>query len=102
MVSKFSRFSCFDDRVRTRSKGVSPVALCTVFLYANANAWEKNRTLGDVPSKSVADQRGCTVESLNLAIRLRMISCCEQLRNTRDSANILEELGGELPAVIGK
>ena len=41
------------------------------------------------------------VESLNLTIRLRMIGCREQLPNTQDSANILEELGGEFPAVIG-
>ena len=43
-----------------------------------------------------------TVESLTLPIRLRMISCRKQLPNTQDSANVLEELRGELPAVIGK
>ena len=31
-----------------------------------------------------------------------MISCREQLPNTQGGANVLEELGGELPAVIGK
>ena len=43
-----------------------------------------------------------TVESLILTIRLRMISCREQLPNTQDSANVVEELGSELPAVIRK
>ena len=43
-----------------------------------------------------------TVESRNLNIRLRMISCREQLPDTQDSANVLEELSGELPSVIGK
>ena len=43
-----------------------------------------------------------SVESLKLPIRLRMIRCREQLPNTQDSANVWEELGGELPAVIGK
>ena len=31
-----------------------------------------------------------TGESLNLTIRLRMISCCEQLSDTQDSTNVLE------------
>ena len=42
------------------------------------------------------------VKFLNLTIRLRMISCREQLPNTQDSADVQEELGGELPAVIEK
>ena len=43
-----------------------------------------------------------SVESLNPTIRLRVISCREQPPNTQDGAKVLEELGGQLPAVVGK
>ena len=69
---------------------------------------ERNRVGETIPisamfrAKVAQTTEDRTVESLNLTIRLRMISCREQLPDTQDSANVLEELGGELPAVIGK
>ena len=69
---------------------------------------ERDRVRETIPSSSMfranvsQTSEDRAVESLNLTIRLRMISCPEQLPNTQDSANVLEELGGELPAVLGK
>ena len=70
---------------------------------------ERNRAGETIPMSAMlrakmsqTNKTRAAVESLNLTIRLRMISCREQLPNTQDIANILEELGGELPAVIGK
>ena len=69
---------------------------------------ERNRVGGTIPisgmfrAKLSQTSRDRAAQPLNLTILLRIMSCCEQLPNTQDSANILEELGGELPAVIGK
>ena len=85
--------------MRTRSNAVSPPDIVV---------GERNRVVETIPlsamfrAKVSQTSEDRTVESLNLTIRLRMISCLEQLPNTQDSANVLEELGGELPAVIGK
>ena len=53
-------------------------------------------------SKVSQTSEDSSVESLNLTIHLRIVSRLKQLPNTQDSANFLEELGDELPSVIGK
>ena len=69
---------------------------------------ERNRVGGTIPisgmfrAKVSQTREDRAVEPLNLTIPLRMISCSEHLSNTRDSTNVLEQLGGELPTVIGK
>ena len=64
---------------------------------------EINRVAETIPisamfrSKVAQTSEDGSVESLSFPIRQRKISCREQLPNTQDSANVLEELGGELP-----
>ena len=43
-----------------------------------------------------------SVEPFDLSVSLRMICCCKQLSYAENSGNVLKELGGKLPAIIGK
>ena len=69
---------------------------------------ERNRVGATIPiaamfrAKVSQTSEDRAVETLNLTIRLRMICFREQLSNIQDSTKVLEALGGEFPAVIGK
>lgn len=91
VVKPSSKAKGVGGRLSNSSNGPYPVARCTVLLYAYVTAEEKSvpfLTVLAAPVRSTGEDS--TVESFNLTVNLRMVSCGKQVKNSQNATNILE------------